>query len=47
MKEKFKCPICGHINFARQPTWEIPLKCEKCGHNFIIEEEDEDDNDDE
>ena len=47
MKEEFECLICGHINLARQLTRCTPLTCEKCGHNFIIDEEDDDDVDDE
>ena len=47
MKEKFECPMCGHINLARQPTWGVPQACENCGYNVIIVEEDDDDIDDE
>jgi ribosomal protein L37AE/L43A len=47
MKEKIECPICGYMNLARQPTGGIPRACEKCGHNFIVDEEDDDDIDDE
>ena len=47
MKEKFKCPICGHINFERQTTLGIPFTCEKCGNDLIIEEEEDEEEEEE